>query len=149
MEVILLEDIKKLGKLGENVRVKPGHGRNFLIPQGKALIANAANKAYFEARRAELEKEMQQRLVAANERLAAIGQLALSISARASDEGRLFGSITAQDIVDAIQAQTGVAVTKHEIRLAQGPLRQIGEHTVGLHLHNEVATEIMVTIVPE
>jgi large subunit ribosomal protein L9 len=148
MQVILLENIKTLGRLGESVKVKPGYGRNFLIPKGKALMANAANKAYFEAKRAELEQEMQHRLADANARLEAINGLRISLSARAGDEGRLFGSITAHDIADAIKQQ-GVTISKHEIRLEQGPIRQIGEHTVGVHLHSEVTTEILVTVVAE
>jgi large subunit ribosomal protein L9 len=148
MQVILLENIKTLGALGESVKVKPGYGRNYLIPTGKALMANAANKAYFEARRAEIEKEMQHRLADATTRLDAIGQLQISLTARAGDEGRLFGSITSHDIAEAIKQQ-GVTVSKHEIRLEQGPIRQVGEHTVGVHLHNEVTTEILVTVVAE
>ncbi len=148
MQVILLENIKTLGALGESVKAKPGYGRNYLIPTGKALMANAANKAYFEARRVEIEKEMQHRLADATTRLDAIAQLQISLNARAGDEGRLFGSITAHDIAEAIKQQ-GVTVSKHEIRLEQGPIRQVGEHTVGVHLHNEVTTEILVTVVAE
>jgi large subunit ribosomal protein L9 len=148
MQVILLENIKTLGHLGESVKVKPGYGRNYLIPTGKALMANAANKAYFEARHAELEQEMQHRLADATARLEVIKQLRISLSARAGDEGRLFGSITAHDIAEEIKQQ-GVTVSKHEIRLEQGPIRQVGEHTVGVHLHNEVTTEILVIVVAE
>lgn len=148
MQVILLENIKTLGALGESVKVKPGYGRNYLIPTGKALMANAANKAYFDAKRVELEREMQHRLSDAMARLDAINQLQIKLSARAGDEGRLFGSITAHDIAESIKQQ-GVTVSKHEIRLEQGPIRQVGEHTVGVHLHNEVTTEILVTVVAE
>jgi large subunit ribosomal protein L9 len=148
MQVILLENIKTLGKLGDPVKVKPGYGRNYLIPQGKALMANAANKAYFEAKRAELEQEMQNRLADAQTRLDAVAQLRITLGARAGDEGRLFGSITAYDIAEAIKA-AGVPLSKHEIRLEHGPIRQIGEHPVGIHLHNEVTTEILVTVVAE
>jgi large subunit ribosomal protein L9 len=148
MQVILLENIKTLGRLGESVKVKPGYGRNYLIPMGKALMANAANQAYFEAKRVDLENAMQDRLDDANARLEAINQLRISLSARAGDEGRLFGSITATDIADAI-IQQGVTVSRHEIRLAAGPIRQVGEHTVSVHLHNEVAADILVVVVAE
>ncbi|MEY3182874.1 MAG: ribosomal protein [Pseudomonadota bacterium] len=148
MQVILLENIKTLGNLGDLIKVKPGYGRNYLIPTGKALMANAANKAYFDAKRAELEQEMHHRLSDAEARLEAVNQLSIRLTARAGDEGRLFGSVTAHDIAEAIKQQ-GVTVSKHEIRLEQGPIRQLGEHPVGIHLHSEVTTEIMVTVVAE
>jgi len=148
MNVILLERISSLGSLGETVKVKAGYGRNFLIPQGKAVPATADNVAKFEARRAELEKAAAERLDTAEARKDAIGQLSISITQKAGDEGKLFGSVGTSDIAHAI-TEAGVPVEKREIRLPNGPLRQIGEHKVEVELHSDVVVAISVNVVPE
>jgi len=149
MEVILLESVKKLGHMGQVLRVKPGFARNFLIPQAKALVANADNRAYFESQRAELEAQMAQRLQEAQKRAEALGDLAITIAARAGEQGKLFGSITAHDIASAVVAQSGHTLTKQEVRLEEGPLRQLGQFTVDIHLHSEVTVPLTVNIVAE
>jgi len=148
MNVILLERISSLGNLGDTVKVKAGYGRNFLIPQGKAVPATADNVAKFEARRAELEKAASERLDTAEARKDAIGQLSISITQKAGDEGKLFGSVGTSDIAHAI-TEAGVPVEKREIRLPNGPLRQIGEHKVEVELHSDVVVAITVNVVPE
>ncbi len=148
MEVILLENIRKLGDLGDKVKVKPGYARNFLLPKAKAAPATEANLAAFEARRAELEAEHTTKLEAANQRVEKLADLRVEVKSKAGEGGRLFGSVGAQDIADAIVA-AGVQVTKSEVRLSDGPLRQVGEHTVSLHLHADVDAEIIVEIVAE
>lgn len=149
MEVILLQKVENLGNLGDKVKVKPGYGRNYLIPSGKAASATAANLAKFEARRAELEKASQDALAAAEGRAAALRALgSVTIPSKAGEEGKLFGSVGTVDISQAL-AQAGVTVAKHEIRLPQGPLRQVGEYEVTLHLHTDVNLPIKILIVPE
>lgn len=149
MEVILLQKVENLGNLGDKVKVKPGYGRNYLIPSGKAASATAANLAKFEARRAELEKASQDALAAAEARATALRALGnVIIPSKAGEEGKLFGSVGTVDISQAL-AQAGVTVAKHEIRLPQGPLRQVGEHEITLHLHTDVNLPIKIVIVPE
>ena len=148
MEVILLEKVQNLGNLGEKVRVKPGYARNFLIPKGKAAQATAANLEAFEKRRAELEKAQAETLAAAQARAAKREGLRLRIARRAGDEGRLFGSVGTSDIADAAAA-AGHEVHKHEVRLAEGPLRQLGEFSIPLHLHADVDAHVTVEVVPE
>lgn len=148
MEVILLEKVQNLGNLGEKVNVKSGYARNFLLPKGKATVANAANLAAFEARRAELEKNQQQSLDSANRRVQELQALSVTIAARAGDEGKLFGSVGAADIAEAISA-AGVAVEKREVRLPEGPIRQIGEAQVQLHLHTDVNADVTINVVAE
>ncbi len=147
MRVILLEKVANLGKVGDQVKVKPGFGRNFLIPESKAIPATAANIAVFETRRAELEKAEAQNLQAAEKRLAALNALKVVISAKAGDEGKLFGSVAARDVALAM-TQAGVEVAKREIDLPEGPLRTIGEHEVTVNLHSDVIAKIKVEIVP-
>lgn len=149
MEVILLENIGNLGGLGETVSVKAGYGRNFLIPQGKAVPATDANVAEFEARRAELEKAAAETLATAQARaetLAALGPL--TIEANAGEEGKLFGSVGTRDIADAVVA-AGVEIDKSEVRLPEGALRETGEYTIAIQLHTEVMTDIALAIIPE
>ena len=129
MNVILLERIANLGSLGDTVKVKAGYGRNFLIPQGKAVPATSDNVEKFEARRAELEKVAAEKLGTAEARKDAIANLTITITQKAGEEGKLFGSVGPHDIADAITA-AGVAVEKREIRLPEGPIRQIGEHRI-------------------
>jgi large subunit ribosomal protein L9 len=148
MEVILLEKVQNLGSLGEKVRVKPGYARNYLIPKGKAAQATPANLEAFERRRAELEKTQADALAAARARAEALEGLRLRIARKAGDEGRLFGSVGTGDIAEAAQA-AGHAVEKHEVRLAEGPLRQLGEYPVTVHLHADVDATITVEVAAE
>ena len=148
MEVILLEKIAKLGKLGDKVTVKNGYGRNFLLPFGKALPATEANLATFEARRAELESAANTQLSDAHKRAGEMAEIELTLTAKAGDEGKLFGSIGARDLAEAITS-AGVAVAKSEIRLPEGPIRAVGEYDVSIQLHSDVATTIKVFIEAE
>ncbi len=149
MEVILLENIGNLGGLGDKVDVKAGFGRNYLIPQGKAVPATEANLAEFEARRAELEAAAAEALAAAEARAASINELdVLSIEANAGEGGKLFGSIGTRDIEDAVTA-AGVEINKSEVRLPEGALRELGEYQVELHLHSDIDVTIELHIVPE
>jgi len=148
VEVILLENIAKLGSLGDKVNVKAGYGRNFLIPQHKAVAATAENVKVFEARREELQKEASAALARAQQRAAAIADLTVSLSAKAGEEGKLFGSITVRDIADAATAR-GVEIDRAEVRLPEGPLRELGEFEVDIHVHPEVDAVLKVNIVAE
>lgn len=148
-KVILLSKIHGLGNLGDEVKVKPGFARNFLLPQGKAVSATAANIEIFEKRRAEYEKKEAELLSAAKARAEKITALAaVSISAKAADEGKLYGSIGIYDIVHAI-TKAGVEVSKSEVRLPAGPIRQIGEYPIDILLHGDVVTRINLVIVAE
>ncbi|QIW15500.1 50S ribosomal protein L9 [Pasteurellaceae bacterium RH1A] len=149
MQVILLDKVAHLGGVGTQVEVKSGFARNYLIPQGKAVMATKANIAHFEARRAELEAKAEAALAAAQaraEKLTALAQV--TIATKAGDDGRLFGSIGARDIADAVSA-AGVEVAKSEVRLGEGPLRATGEHTVRVHFHPEVEATVVVNVVAE
>ncbi len=149
MQVILLDKVAHLGSVGDQVTVKSGFARNFLIPQGKAVMATAANIAHFEARRAELEAKAAEALSAAQARAAKITEISsVSVSATAGEDGRLFGSVSAKDIADALTA-AGVEVSKSEVRLGEGPLRITGEHEVKVHLHPEVNAKVTVNVVAE
>lgn len=148
MEIILLQRIKNLGKLGDKVNVKAGYGRNYLIPQGKAVAATEANTAAFEARRAELEKQEAQVLSAAQARAEQLNDVNVVITAKAGDEGKLFGSIGTRDIADALTG-AGLTVDRSEVRLPNGLLRHVGEYNVAIQLHHDVTAEVLVTIVAE
>lgn len=148
MQVILLEKIKGLGALGAKVDVKPGFGRNFLIPQGKALPATVRNVADFEVRRAELERQEAAVLAAAEARVAQLAELTVTITSRAGDEGKLFGSIGNRDIADAATA-AGVAVDKSEVRLPTGPLRHTGEYDIAVQVHSDLMASVKVVVVAE
>ena len=148
MEVILLEKVGKLGALGDRVTVKGGYARNFLLPQGRAVLANEANVAEFEARRAELEKVAQEQLDAASTRAEALNGKTVAITAKAGDEGKLFGSIGTRDIAEAAEAN-GLTLDKSEVRLPEGPLRNTGEHEVQCQVHAEVFATITVAITGE
>lgn len=148
MEVILLEKIDNLGGLGDKVRVRPGYARNYLLPQGKAKFATAENIAEFEARRAELERAAAEALAAAETRRESLDGMVIEMKAKSGSEGKLFGSIGASDIADAVTAR-GVEVEKREVRLPEGPLRQVGEYAIELHLHAEVNAEIRVIVIGE
>jgi len=148
MEVILLEKVENLGSLGDRVNVKPGYGRNFLIPGGKATPATEEHIKAFEARRAELEMAAADAQVRAEARREQLADVSITIQARAGDEGKLFGSIGTADIAQAIIA-AGVEVERSEVRLPEGAFRQLGEYTVLLHLHTDVNTEIALVIEAE
>ena len=149
MNVILLEKINKLGDLGEQVKVKSGFGRNFLIPSGKAVSATPENIAKFEATRADLERQQQESLVVANERAEKLNNLSVSIKRKAGAEGKLYGSIGTVDIVDAITEQEDVELVKQEIRMPDGPIRNLGEYELTVQLHADVSTQIMVNVISE
>ena len=148
MEVILLEKIHRLGELGDKVTVRPGYGRNFLIPNRKAVPATAVNVARFEEQRAELERAQSDVMAAAQARAEQLTGLEVVIAAKAGAEGKLFGSVGTQDIAAAIVA-AGASVEKREVRLPDGPLREIGEYAVEVHLHADINVEIKVKVVPE
>ena len=148
MEVILLETVAKLGDLGDKVSVRSGYGRNFLIPQKKAVPATAENVALFEERRAELQAAANEKLTEAQSRVAAIEALSLTITAQAGDEGKLFGSVTVRDIAEAVEAHD-IAIEKSEIRMPEGPLRELGDFEITIHLHPEVDASLKVSVVAE
>jgi large subunit ribosomal protein L9 len=149
MEVILLENIGNLGVLGDKVDVKPGYGRNFLIPQGKAVPATVDNVAKFEARRAELEAAAAETLSAAQARADALAALAaVEIAATAGEEGKLFGSVGTRDIAEALTA-AGCEVDKAEVRLPEGAIRELGEFEIMIQLHAEVSTTVAIQIIAE
>jgi large subunit ribosomal protein L9 len=148
MELILIQKVKNLGNLGDKVRVKPGYGRNFLVPQGKAVSANATNLAEFEKRRAEYEAKANQQLSAADVRKEQLEGKSITIKANASPEGKLFGSVGPRDIADAFTA-AGTAIEKSEVVMGDGPLRHIGEFEVQIHLHADVNTTVKVVVVAD
>ena len=148
MDVILLEKIHKLGELGQQVRVKPGYGRNYLIPQGKAVVATPDNIAKFEARRADLEKAQQDAQSRAAARAEGMADLSITIARRAGSEGKLYGSVGTSDIAEAATAG-GIELEKHEVRLPSGPLRMLGEHKIDIQLHADIVATITVNIVAE
>ncbi len=148
MDVILLQRIKNLGQLGDKISVKPGYGRNFLIPQGKAVAATEANTAAFEARRAELERAEAAQLTSAQERAAQLAEVNVVITAKAGDEGKLFGSVGTRDIADALTA-SGLEIDRSEVRLPNGALRHTGEFNIAVQLHHDVMAEVLVTIIAE
>jgi large subunit ribosomal protein L9 len=149
VEVILLEKIRNLGALGDKVRVKPGFARNYLIPQGKAAYANEKNLAKFEQRRAELEKlatEKMQQASAMQQKLNALQTI--TVTAKAGDEGKLFGSVTTRDIADAL-AKAGVTVEKRQVRLPEGGLRLVGEFEIIIDLEGDLTSTVKLVITPE
>ncbi len=148
MEVILLEKVSNLGNLGDKVAIKAGYGRNYLIPQGKAVPATAKKIAEFEVRRAELEKLAAEKLAGANQRAAALGKLEVVITHKAGDEGKLFGSVGTHAIAEAIKA-AGVAIEKQEIRLPNGAIRHIGQFDIDIHLHSDVIVTLPISIAAE
>jgi large subunit ribosomal protein L9 len=146
MNVILLDNVENLGAIGDLVKVKPGYGRNFLIPHGKAALATPENIKAIEARRAELEKAAAEELAAAKKRLDAFEGAELVISANAGSEDKLFGSVGPVDIVEALE-KIQVQVERSEIRMPDGPIHELGEFQIGVHLHSEVNAEILVRVV--
>lgn len=148
MEVILLETIGKLGDLGDKVNVSSGYGRNFLIPKKKAVPATAANLEAFEEKRAELEKNAEAKLEDAKKRGEQVADLVLNLTAKAGEEGKLFGSITVRDIADACLSN-GVEIEKSEIKLPDGPLRNTGEFEVGVQVHPDLIVKLKVIVSAE
>ena len=148
MDVILLEKVANLGSLGDKVKVKAGYGRNFLLPYGKAVPATADNLKAFEERRAELEKAAAEKLAEAQARAEKLEGASVTITSKAGEEGKLFGSIGVRDIADAITA-TGTEVEKSEVRLPEGPLRVVGEYEIELQLHSDVTVAINLAVVAE
>ncbi len=145
MKIILQEKIAKLGEVGDQVSVKPGYGRNYLLPQQKAVLATLGNIAEFEKRRAELEKAAKAVLEAASVRAAKLEKLAVTIEAQAGEEGKLFGSVGPRDIAGAITA-AGVEITKSEIRMPEGPIRQTGDYDITVDLHSEVCAVVKIKV---
>ncbi len=148
MNVILLERIVNLGDLGDEVAVKSGFARNFLIPQGKAVRASKENRSVFEARRADLERVAQERLGEAQGRAAKLQGATITIAAKAGEEGKLYGSVGTHDIAEALSAQ-GTEVAKSEVRLPNGVIRVVGEYDIEVRLHSDVDIVVKVVVVPE
>jgi len=147
MQVILLEKVQNLGELGDTVSVKPGYARNFLIPSGHAVIANEGNRAEFEARRAELERQQADVIARAQARARDLEEVSVSIARKAGEEGKLFGSVGAVDVVDAL-VTAGHEVERSEISVPES-IRQIGEYSVDVHLHADVHVSVQVLVVAE
>tara|TARA_R110001583_G_scaffold239_3_gene2316 strand:+ start:2558 stop:3004 length:447 start_codon:yes stop_codon:yes gene_type:complete len=148
MEVILLENVGRLGGLGDKVNVKAGYGRNYLVPFGKAVPATKSNIESFEARRAELEKIAAEKLGAAEARAEQLNALELTIVTKSGDEGKLFGSIGTRDIADTINA-AGVEVDKNEVRLPEGAIREIGAYEIDVQVHSAVTATVKLSVVAE
>lgn len=148
MEVILLEKVYNLGNLGDKVKVKPGYGRNFLIPSGKAVSATKENVAMYEEKKAELEKQQQEALAAANARADKLKDVSVTIARKAGSEGKLFGSVGTVDIAEAV-IEGGTELEKQEIRMPEGPIRATGDYEFDVQLHADVMTTIKVVVVAE
>ena len=148
MELILLQKVTNLGVLGDKVNVKPGYGRNYLVPQGKAVPATAANVAEFEAKRAEYEAKAKAVHDEAEGRAAKLEGASVTITANAATEGKLFGSVGPRDIAEAFTA-AGLPLEKSEVVMGEGPIRHVGEFEVLVHLHADVETTVKVVVVPE
>ena len=148
MQIILLEKVVNLGGLGDVVKVKEGYARNFLIPQGKARRATPANLAEFEKSRAALELAQFQALAAAQEKAVKLDGLMIQITQKAGVDGRLFGSVTSYDIVEAVKGHC-IAIERAMIRLPQGPLKQVGDHPLAIALHSDVVVHITVSVLGE
>jgi large subunit ribosomal protein L9 len=148
MELILLQKVVNLGNLGDKVNVKPGYGRNFLVPQGKAVPATEANLAAFEARRAEYEAKAKDALEGAEGRKARLEGTSVTVYANASTEGKLYGSVGPREIADAL-TKAGTPVEKSEVVLGEGAFRHVGEYEALLHLHADVEIPVKVVIEPE
>lgn len=148
MDLILLEKVLNLGDLGDLVKVKAGYGRNYLVPQGKAVPATKENLAEFEARRAELEAAAQDRLGKAEARQAGLADVVVELTANASEEGNLYGSIGPREVANAVSA-LGHEINKSEVIMGEGPIRTVGEFDVIIHLHADVEATVKVIINPE
>jgi large subunit ribosomal protein L9 len=148
MNVILLERLTNLGDIGDEVAVKAGFARNFLIPQGKAVRATTENRAVFEERRAELEKAAAEQLAEAQARAAKLEGLSLTLVVKAGEEGKLYGSVGTQDIADKI-TEEAIEVAKAEVRMPEGVIRSTGEYEIDVQLHSDVTVTIAIAVVPE
>ena len=148
MDIILLEKVDRLGKLGDVVNVKNGFARNFLLPFGKAKLANEANIKELEGRRVELEAKEAETLAAATALKAKLDEMTISITSKSGAEGKLFGSVGNADIAEAIVA-AGVDIEKKSVRLPTGPIRNAGEYEIDLHLHTDVNAQVKLTIIGE
>ncbi|KTC96547.1 50S ribosomal protein L9 [Legionella erythra] len=146
MQVILLENVRNLGKLGDKVNVANGFGRNFLIPQSKAVFATEENIQMFEQRRAELEKKAQQAQAVAEQRAAKLNDITLVISAMASDEGKLYGSVGVNEIRDAL-VERSIEISRREIVMPEGPIHSVGDFTVEVHVHSDVIATLQIQVV--
>ncbi len=148
MDIILLQKVANLGNIGDRVKVKSGFGRNYLLPHGKATLATPDNVKRFEARRAELEKAAHEHMSSAEQRAEALKEFKLVIPSKAGTEGKLFGSIGTADIAEAA-TKAGIKIERSEVRLPNGALRTVGDHSVVLHLHADIDVPLAVTIVAE
>ncbi|MBG9387296.1 50S ribosomal protein L9 [Caenimonas aquaedulcis] len=148
MQIILLEKVPNVGELGEIAKVKDGYARNFLIPQGRARRATAANKAEFEARRAELEKAAAAKLAESQAQGEKLGGTTVKLTQKAGVDGRLFGSVTNYDIAEELNKQ-GYKVAKAQVRMPNGPIKTVGDSTVSVQLHTDVVVDITVTVYGE
>lgn len=148
MNVILLDKVENLGDIGDLVTVKPGYGRNFLLPSGKASLATPANIKEFEARRAQLEIQLSEEMASAKARAELVQGMELVITANVGPEGKLFGSVGPIDITNACE-KVGVEITRSEVRMPDGPIHEVGDYTVGLHFHSDVNAEITVKVVAD
>ena len=146
MQVILLEKVRNLGNLGDSVNVKSGYGRNFLIPQNKAVFATEKNIEQFNQRRAELEKKAKQTFATAEQRAAKLNDITIVIAAQASDEGKLYGSVGANEVREALLAKS-VEVSKREIVMPEGPFHSVGQYVVEIHVHSDVVANLQIEIV--
>lgn len=147
MDIILLEKNRNLGNLGDVVSVKPGYARNYLLPQGKAVLATPENKAQVEANRAELEKRMAETKAEAQAKADLLAGVSLTLIGKTADEGKLYGSLGVREVVEAIQQAAGVAIQRSEIYLPGGVIRSIGEYDVQVHLHPDVTVEMKMNVV--
>ena len=148
MNVILLDNVENLGRIGDLVKVKPGYGRNYLLPQGKAALATPENMKAIDARRAELEKAAAEELATAKARAESVNGVELVVQANAGPEGKLFGSVGPVDIAEAFEA-VQIEVQRSEIRMPDGPIHELGEFPVGVHLHPDVNAEVTVRVVAD
>lgn len=146
MNVILLEKVRNLGNLGDTVEIKPGYGRNFLLPEGKAVRATKKNLEHFQLRRAELEKKADDLLADAQQRAEKLNELVIQIAALTSDEGKLYGSVGPHDIAAALK-DAGVDVLKREIGMPDGPIYSIGEYAIPVNVHSDVTAQIKIVVV--
>ncbi len=148
MEIILLEKIFKMGDVGDQIRVKPGYGRNFLIPSGKAVLATAENIAKFEARRAELEKQQRETLLSAEARAEKLNTVNVDIQRKAGPQGKLFSSVGPGAVAEAVTG-AGVELARNEVQMPDGPIRNIGEYELNVRLHADVSTVVRINVVAE
>lgn len=148
MEVILLEKMRNLGALGDEVKVRPGFARNYLIPYGKAVTATPENRAKFEARRTELERRQNESLGRARERAQQLDGFTVQVIRKVAEDGTMYGSVSNRDIAEAVR-QSGFELERSEVILPQGPLKTVGDHEIALALHSEVSAKLIVSVIGE